>query len=73
MLPSHPPSPSAPRRVFPRASFSAQSNPQRTPLGKRAVLAAQGWAGEECYASGSFSPLALPEAILTILRFYSVL
>jgi len=69
---SDPPSPGTPRRAFPQPSFSARRNPQRTPLGRRAVLAARGWAGEEWYASGSLSPAALPEAILTILRFHLV-
>ena len=62
----HPPSPGAPRRTFPRSSFSARRNPQRTPLRETSCLGSSG-AGGEGYASGSFSPRALLEAILTIL------
>ena len=58
---SHPPSPGAPRRAFSRPSFSVRRNLQHPPLGKRAVLAARGRAGEKGYASGCDSPAALPD------------
>jgi len=37
-----PPDPGAPRRAFSHISFSPGKHPQRSPLGKQAVLAAWG-------------------------------
>ncbi len=62
----HPPSPGAPRRAFPRASFSAQRNPQRGPgrLTDSAartdlVLLIRRTVRPRGYASGFDSPAAL--------------
>ena len=65
----HPPALSLPGQPFAQgrasshAAFSVHRNPQRTPLGKRAVLAALGRAGEERYASGFDSPAALLDSL----------
>ena len=74
----HPPSPGAPRRAFSRSSFSDRRNPQRGPgrLTNSAartdlVLLIRRTVRPRGYASGSFSPRALLEAILTILRLHS--